>query len=119
MPEDAWITVWLSLADPLPENDLPARYGGLAEATGGRLSEEGLGRYEGATRGTDNVGLSFAVEAEADPEAAVAVVIEGVRLWGLDGEAIVVHGGFLDLAGTRSHFERAVWPPGFTGELPR
>jgi len=118
MDDETWIAVWLPMANPCLNQDALALYGRFVLAAGNRLHDESLGYFEGVMAGTANVNLSFTLVPGADTERAIALVVDALKESKHDAEAIVAHGGFVTRDGKPSHFEKAVWPPDFCGELP-
>jgi hypothetical protein len=119
MDDETWITVWLPMTNPLLDRDALALYSPFILAAGNRLHDENLGYFEAAMTGTTNVHLSFKLAPGADAERAIALVIDVLKECKHDARAIVAHGGFVTQDGQPFHFEKAVWPVGFCGELPR
>jgi hypothetical protein len=119
MDDESWIAVWLPMANQFLNQDALALYGRFVLAAGNSLHDESLGYFEGAMTGTTNVNLSFTLAPGAGAERAISLVVDALKECKHDAEAIVAHGGFVTRDGKPYHFEKAVWPPHFCGELPR
>src|SRR5262249_25298135 len=119
MEDEWWLTVWLPISNPLLRDDAFDPYEPFAESVSRALEEKGLGCFDGAMTSATHANLYFPLNPAGDVEEAARVVMAALRSSAHAPGAIVARCGFTTRDGQRTRVEELVWPPDYSGELPR